>query len=169
MFLSLFICLTAVAQESKISGTVTDAADGLPMIGVNVQIKGTTIGTITDADGTFSLQAPSHESVLLLTSIGYKPIELKVGNKRIFKIKMEEDAELLDEIVVVGYGTQRKKDLSGAVSQLKSDDLMKSSPADFSKGMQGKIAGVIINQNDGAPGAGVSIQIRGTKDRKSVV
>lgn len=77
-------------------------------------------------------------------------------------MELSDDAELLDEVVVVGYGTMKKRDLSGAVSQIKGDDLMRGNPADLSQGLAGKIAGVVVNQSDGAPGGGISIQIRGT-------
>lgn len=154
---------TAMIQQQsvKIKGRVTDAS-GEPVIGANVVQKGTTNGTITDLNGDFTLTV-SQGAVLQVSFIGYKQqeVSLKNGQARV-TVVLKDDAELLDEVVVVGYGTMKKRDLSGAVSQIKSDDLMKGNPTDLSKGLAGKIAGVQVNQSDGAPGGGISIQIRGT-------
>lgn len=154
---------TAMIQQQsvKIKGRVTDAS-GEPVIGANVVQKGTTNGTITDLNGDFTLTV-SQGAVLQVSFIGYKQqeVSLKNGQAQV-TVVLKDDAELLDEVVVVGYGTMKKRDLSGAVSQIKSDDLMKGNPTDLSKGLAGKIAGVQVNQSDGAPGGGISIQIRGT-------
>lgn len=151
-----------IVQQNKkqITGQVLDSS-GLSVIGANVVEKGTTNGVITDMDGNFTLSVSS-DAVIEISFIGFATQEIKVGNKTSFNIVLKEDTEVLDEVVVVGYGTMKKRDLSGAVSQIKSDDLMKGSPTDFSKGLAGKVAGVQVNQSDGAPGGGVSIQIRGT-------
>ena len=148
-------------QAVKISGKVVDV-NGEPVIGANVVQKGTTNGTITDLNGDFTLTV-SQGAVLQVSFIGYKQqeVSLKNGQAQV-TVVLKDDAELLDEVVVVGYGTMKKRDLSGAVSQIKSDDLMKGNPTDLSKGLAGKIAGVQVNQSDGAPGGGISIQIRGT-------
>ena len=151
-----------VQQRSvKIKGRVTDKS-GEPVIGANVIEKGTTNGTITDLNGEFTLMV-TQGSILQVSFIGFKQqeVSLKKGQTQL-DIMLKDDSELLDEVVVVGYGTMKKRDLSGAVSQIKSDDLMKGSPTDLSKGLAGKIAGVQVNQSDGAPGGGISIQIRGT-------
>lgn len=153
--------LEIVQQNKKqISGQVLDSSR-MSVIGANVVEKGTTNGVITDLDGNFSLNV-SPGAVIEVSFIGFATQEIKVGNNTTFNIVMKEDTEVLDEVVVVGYGTMKKRDLSGAVSQIKSDDLMKGSPTDFTKGLAGKVAGVQVNQSDGAPGGGVSIQIRGT-------
>ena len=153
--------LEIVQQNKKqISGQVLDSS-GMSVIGANVVEKGTTNGVITDLDGNFSLNV-SPGAVIEVSFIGFATQEIKVGYNTTFNIVMKEDTEVLDEVVVVGYGTMKKRDLSGAVSQIKSDDLMKGSPTDFTKGLAGKVAGVQVNQSDGAPGGGVSIQIRGT-------
>ena len=153
-----------IVQQNKklISGQVLDSS-GMSVIGANVVEKGTTNGVITDLDGNFSLNV-SPGAVIEVSFIGFATQEIKVGNNTTFNIVMKEDTEVLDEVVVVGYGTMKKRDLSGAVSQIKSDDLMKGSPTDFTKGLAGKVAGVQVNQSDGAPGGGVSIQIRLMQD-----
>ena len=155
--------IAGIAQQAKrqITGVVSDLT-GEPVIGANVIEKGTTNGVITDIDGKFSLTVNNPEAVIEISFLGYATQEYKVGKQTSFKVILKEDAEVLDEVVVVGYGTMKKRDLSGAVSQIKSDDLMKGNPADFSQGLAGKVAGVQVNQSDGTPGGGVSIQIRGT-------
>lgn len=152
----------AVQQSRTIKGMVVDK-NGEAVIGANVVVKGTSKGTITDVDGRFTLNGVPEKAVLSVTFVGYKSkeITLKSGQSQI-KVELSDDAELLDEVVVVGYGTMKKRDLSGAVSQIKGDDLMRGNPADLSQGLVGKIAGVVVNQSDGAPGGGISIQIRGT-------
>lgn len=164
MFLLMALLLEchAMAQDVIVKGTVTDASDGSPLIGVNVLIKGTSLGTITDINGDFSLKVSQDKRILVFTSIGYsdQEVTLKKG-QTVITIQMKEDTELLDEVVVVGYGTMKKSDLTGSVASIKSEDLMKTNPISINQGLQGRIAGVQVNQNDGAPGAGVSIQIRG--------
>lgn len=150
-----------VQQTLKIRGTVVDAK-GETIIGANVVQKGTSNGTITDMDGNFELNVPV-EAVLSISFIGYQTKEVTIKSKDTnIKIVMKDDAKTLDEVVVVGYGTMKKSDLSGAVASIKSDDLMKGNPTDLSQGLAGKIAGVVVNQSDGAPGGGMSIQVRGS-------
>lgn len=150
-----------VQQNKKIAGTVVDQ-NGEAVIGANVIQKGTTNGTITDIDGKFTLEVPA-KAVLTVSFIGYQSQEVALkGNETQLTVTLKDDTEVLDEVVVVGYGTMKKRDLSGAVSQIKSDDLMKGNPTDLSQGLAGKVAGVQINAADGAPGGGVSIQVRGT-------
>ncbi|MCD8044666.1 MAG: TonB-dependent receptor [Tannerellaceae bacterium] len=153
---------TETAQQTiHLKGQVVDTT-GEGVIGANIVQKGTTNGTITDLDGNFRLNVPE-KATLTISFIGYQTQEivLKSGETQI-RVLLKEDTELLDEVVVVGYGTMKKRDLSGAVAQIKSDDLMKGNPVDLSQGLAGKVAGVLVNQSDGAPGGGVSIQIRGT-------
>ncbi|MDO4181431.1 MAG: TonB-dependent receptor, partial [Bacteroidales bacterium] len=148
-------------QTKKITGTVTDQ-NGEAVIGANVVEKGTANGTITDIDGNFTLEV-SAKAVLTVSFIGYQSQEIVLkGSETTVTVTLKDDTEVLDEVVVVGYGTMKKRDLSGAVTQIKSDDLMKGNPTDLSQGLSGKVAGVIVSQSDGAPGGGVSIQIRGT-------
>lgn len=148
-------------QTVKVQGRIIDAS-GEPVIGANVIQKGTTNGTISDIDGQFVLHVPAG-AVLQISFIGYQSQEVALKNGQTdVKVVLKDDSEQLDEVVVVGYGTMKKRDLSGAVSQIKSSDLMKGNPTDLSQGIAGKVAGVQVNQSDGAPGGGISIQIRGT-------
>jgi len=160
-FLVLFLSCQVMAQQGRISGTVIDGKDGTPMIGANVQIKGTTNGAITDLDGKFSLNVTTNNAVLLVSSVGYKPQSFKIGSKRNFEITLEENSEVLNEVVVVGYGTMKKKDLTGSVGSITGDKLKETVTANLDQALQGKIAGVQVTSNSGTPGAAKNIRIRG--------
>lgn len=146
-------------QTRNVHGTVTDDS-GQPVIGASVLEKGTYNGAITDLDGHYALDVKDG-AILVLSSIGYANVEIPVGGRSVIDVVLHEDTQYLDEVVVIGYGTVKKSDLSGAVSQLKSEDLMKGGSIDIAHGMQGKIAGVQVQQSDGAPGGGMSILVRG--------
>ncbi len=163
LVLFLISCSCLMAQDGIITGVVTDSNDGSPLIGANVVVKGAAgVGTVTDIDGRYSVKMPKGTNTLVFTCIGYREQELTLkSGQTVLNVVMKEDAELLDEVVVVGYGTMKKSDLTGAVTGIKSEDLMKANPISLNQGLQGRIAGVQVSQNDGAPGAGVSIQIRG--------
>lgn len=123
-----------VQQNKKIAGIVVDQ-NGEAVIGANVIQKGTTNGTITDIDGKFTLEVPA-KAVLTVSFIGYQSQDVALkGNETQLTVTLKDDTEVLDEVVVVGYGTMKKRDLSGAVSQIKSDDLMKGNPTDLSQGL----------------------------------
>ena len=122
LLLSVF-CFVAYAQKS-VTGTVKDAT-GEPMIGVSILVDGTTIGAVTDFDGNFTIKDVPENGVLKISYIGYKDQKIAVAGKSSFNVTMQEDAAALDEIVVVGYGTMKKKDLTGSVSSVKTDDLQK--------------------------------------------
>ncbi|GAA5219957.1 TonB-dependent receptor [Membranihabitans marinus] len=144
----------------NVSGRVTSSA-GEPLIGVNVLVKGTDIGTATDFDGKFVLNDVDENAVLVLSYIGYQTLEVPVAGKSNVSVTLFEDSQTLDEVVVVGYGTQKKSDLTGAVSSLKNEDFnqgMVNSPQDL---IAGKISGVQIVQNSPEPGGGFSVSIRG--------
>ena len=149
-----------LVQQSgkKITGTVLDAT-GMPVIGANVMVKGTTNGTITDMDGKFTLEVDNN-ATLVVSYIGFANQEIKVGNQTNLSIAMKEDAEALDELVVVGYGTQKKKDLTGAVSVLEIDDLKDTPVSSVDQMMQGKLSGVNV-MPDNMPGGGVAVRVRG--------
>ena len=159
LFLSM-LCLVAFAQGRQVNGTVKDAA-GEPMIGVNVLLKGTTNGTITDFDGNFSLSGVKDNDVLSVTYIGYITQEVKVGNQKTINVVLKEDTETLDEVVVIGYGTVKKRDLTGSVASVSNEALIANPVADVSQALQGKLAGVSVVSQDGRPGASVSIRVRG--------
>lgn len=152
---------TALANQQKkiITGTVVDP-NGEAVIGANVLVKGTTNGTITDMDGKFSLEVPEG-AMLLVSYIGYSDYETKVSNQSNLSITLKEDSKALDELVVVGYGTMKKKDLTGAVGAVKGDDLASRRTTQLSTALQGATSGVLVTRDNSAPGATASIKIRG--------
>ena len=156
IYLLLFISPSLFAQ---VKGPVTDE-NGEGIIGANVVVKGTNVGTITDLTGAFTVDA-SGDATLVISYMGYKTQEIKVANQKTIKIILQEDAEILDEVVVVGYGVMRKSDLTGSVSSVKSDMLKKQAVSSFDQGLQGKVAGVQVIAVSGSPGGAVDIRIRG--------
>lgn len=151
---------TVTQQRTKqISGTVIDQ-NGESIIGANVIEKGTTNGVITDLDGKFSLSV-SENAVLQISYIGYTTKETTVGAQSTFTITLVEDSKTLDEVVVVGYGTMRKRDLTGSVSSIKSEDIQRSPVTSLDQAIQGKAAGVQVSQASSAPGGKVTIRVRG--------
>ncbi len=163
LILSLFVLCTTVvfAQQKPIKGTVVDAT-GEPLIGVNVSVKGTAIGIITDIDGKYTLEVPTN-ATLVFSYIGYRTQELSVGNQTTINITMQEDTQNIDEVVVVGYGVQKKETVTGSVSTLKGDDLVISLVANLSNAIAGKMSGVVTYQRSGEPGYdGATIRIRGS-------
>lgn len=150
----------AAAQQKRIvSGTVTDAT-GEAVIGANITVKGTTDGTVTDLDGRFTLEVPAG-GTLLVSYIGYLSKEVPVGNLSQLSIRLTEDTQRLDEVVVVGYGVQKKSDLTGAVANVKAEKLMERPATTVEQALAGRVAGVNISTNSGRPGGRTSIQIRG--------
>nr|WP_129729782.1 TonB-dependent receptor [Parabacteroides goldsteinii] len=146
-------------QTNNVTGTVVDV-NGDPVIGANVVVKGTTNGTITDLDGHFVIEADS-KAVLNVSYIGYLTKEIAVGNQQSIRIVLLEDTKTLDEVVVIGYGTQKKADLTGSVANVSAEKLNTQSNANIGQALQGKIAGVDIVSQGGNPGAGTRIMVRG--------
>lgn len=146
-------------NKRKVSGKVVDR-NGEPVIGVNIVEKGTTNGTVTDLEGSFSFDVSSN-AILSLSYIGYKAQDIKVDKRNQFHVILEEDTESLEEVVVVGYGSMKKRDLTGAVSQLKGDDIADLPLRSASDALQGKAAGVTITSTSGTPGAMGTVRIRG--------
>lgn len=163
----LLICLSLVSSlwveaQTTITGRVFDGANpGQTLDGVRVKIPDNHTGTISDLDGNFQLEMPDGKFIIQLSKIGYKTQVVNVKGKTTIEVTLQEDAGLIEEVVVVGYGTMKKRDLTGAVSQIKGDDLRSGGATDVAHGLQGKIAGVQVQQSDGSPGAGVSITVRG--------
>ena len=156
------MCFAAYAQKT-VTGTVKDAT-GEPMIGVSILVDGTTIGGITDFDGNFTIKDVPEKGVLKITYIGFKDQKIAVAGKNSFNVTMEEDAASLDEVVVVGYGTMKKKDLTGSVASVKTEDLAKVAGANALAAMQAKVPGVDLQQSGGGEaGAGVSMKMRGNR------
>ncbi|MFI2743151.1 SusC/RagA family TonB-linked outer membrane protein [Zhouia sp. PK063] len=147
-------------QEKTISGVVVDVK-GIPLVGVNVLEKGTTNGTVTDFDGKFSLKVKSLPCELIFSYIGFSSETKKVINTQSLSVTLAEDASKLDEVVVVGYGTQRKKDVTGAITSVSSDDLEVTKESNALNALAGKVAGLDVGINSGAPGKSPSLLIRG--------
>ena len=151
--------LHAQQQAKTVTGTVTDVS-GEPIIGANIRIKGTTTGTITDIDGNFSIEAEP-QSVIEVSYIGYLTQETVINNQKSIRFLLKEDTKTLDEVVVIGYGVQKKADLTGSVANINTEKLNTQSNADIGQALQGKIAGVDIVSQGGAPGSGTRIMVRG--------
>lgn len=151
--------LHAQQQAKTVTGTVTDVS-GEPIIGANIRIKGTTTGTITDIDGNFSIEAEP-QSVIEVSYIGYLTQETVINNQKSIRFLLKEDTKTLDEVVVIGYGVQKKADLTGSVANINTEKLNTQSNANIGQALQGKIAGVDIVSQGGAPGPGTRIMVRG--------
>ena len=149
----------AVQQGKKVTGVVVDGT-GEPVIGANVVVKGTTNGTITDFDGNYTIEGVPADGVLVISYIGYLSQEIPVGNQSAINVTLKEDTQTLDEVVVVGYGTQQKKDITGSVAVVDTKDLLASSGSSATQQLQGKAAGVYIGQS-GSPGSQSMVRIRG--------
>ncbi|MBR5076167.1 MAG: TonB-dependent receptor [Bacteroidales bacterium] len=156
--LTLLASVSLLAQNVTVSGVVSDQTG--PVIGASVFEKGTKNGTVTDLDGKFSLSVKPGAS-LVFSSIGYAAQEVPVGSQRVFNIFLQEDKEYLDEVVVVGYGSMKRSDLSGASVSMKEEDLKGSIITNLDQSLQGRAAGVSAVQTSGAPGSSSSIRVRG--------
>ena len=154
-----FAALTAQAQI-KVSGTVTDK-DGLAVIGAGIVEQGTLNGTTTGADGKYTISVASDKSVLEFSCIGYETVQQQVAGRATIDVVMSEDAKLLDEVVVIGYGTVKKKDLTGAVAAVDGSKLSAIQGVGLSQALQGSMPGVQVTRTSGLPGAGATIRVRG--------
>jgi TonB-dependent starch-binding outer membrane protein SusC len=153
--------LSVSAANYPVKGTVIDEKTNTALIGVSVLVEGTTVGAITDVDGNFSIDAPSSNSVLIFSYVGYNTQKIKVNGQPKIKVVLTEDAKNLDEIVVVGYGTQKKSVVTGAIASIKSKDLENVSIPRIEDALKGRTAGVTVVQTSGAPGTSSSVMIRG--------
>lgn len=155
-----FFCLQSFAQKQAITGLVTSAEDGTPLPFASVVIKGTTIGTSTDFDGKFSLEASS-EDVLVFSLIGFTSQEILVGDKTEINVILDTETTGLDEVVVIGYGVQKKSVVTASISSVDAEDLEKSTPSRIENVLKGRVSGVQITQSSGQPGADSKVRIRG--------
>ena len=157
----LFIGIGLVnAQVSKVTGTVTSHEDGLPVVGASVLVKGTTVGTVTDIDGNFTItNVPSSAGTLVISFIGMKTQEVDI--KPVVKVSLHSDTEVLDEVMVVAYGTARKESFTGSAEVIKADKIEKRPVANVTKALDGMVAGVQTTSGSGQPGSGVSVVVRG--------
>lgn len=160
LVLVFFTCISASAQI-QVKGTVVSANDSEPMIGVAILEAGTSNGRITDLNGNYSIQVSNSNATLTVSFIGYKTQTVKVNGRSVINFRLEEDTQVLDEVVVVGYGVQRKSDLTGAVASVNSKDLKGLATTDAAAALQGKAAGIQILNSSGAPGNGAEIRVRG--------
>ncbi|TCC93160.1 TonB-dependent receptor [Pedobacter hiemivivus] len=154
--------------EIKITGKVSDETSK-PLIGAIVRVKDSKITTITDKNGNYSIAVPNEDAVLEFVFIGYIKQELKVGNRKTLNVNLKLSDTGLDEVVVIGYGTQNKSDLTGSIASIKAKDLEKSKAVSFAEALQGRVSGIQITSNSGEPGAGVDMNIRGANSFSSGV
>ncbi len=156
----LLFTASAWAQNITVQGKVADET-GTEIPGANVVVKGTTSGTVTDANGAFTLTVPSQDAVLIVSYLGYQAQEIRVGSQTNFSVALAEDVTALEELVVVGYGSQKKSDLTGAISSIPTDEIASFPIARVDQAIQGRTPGVYVLNTDGAPGGNTMIRIRG--------
>ncbi|WP_211097031.1 SusC/RagA family TonB-linked outer membrane protein [Neolewinella litorea] len=147
--------------EQTLSGTVTDAETGEPLIGATILVQGTNTGTVTDIDGKFEITVPDDATTLIVSSIGYERKEVPINGQTVLNIALGSNVESLSEVVVVGYGTQRKSDVTGAIGTISSEELLRAPVTNALQGLQGKVAGVNIFLNSGSPTGSPRVLIRG--------
>lgn len=162
-FTAFLFCfsLSLLAQTgTRVSGTVTDPT-GIPLAGVSVQVRNSTNGTSTDSTGAFSISVPDANSILVFSSVGFAPQEVSVRSKTSITVRLSPEANMEESVVVIGYGTQKKKDITGAVASLSAEDFNKGANVSVSQLIAGRAAGVTITQTSSEPGGGLSVRIRG--------
>lgn len=157
----LLLFMQGYAQEKIVSGKVTSSEDGSAAPGVSVLVKGAAIGTSTDNEGNYSLSVPSGSNTLVFSFIGYKSTEVEVGTRTIVDVQLDPDITQLSEVVVVGYGTQIKQDLTGNIAQIKGDEIKNVPVPNFAQALQGRAAGVFVESESGRVGGGIKVRIRG--------
>ncbi len=151
-----------IAAQVPISGRVVDANNDDPLIGVTVAVKGATIGAVTDIDGRYRFEVPNEAAVLLFSYSGYRSEEIPVGTQREINVLLSEDATLINEVVVVGYGSQKRSSISGAVSSITAEEISEVPILRTEQALQGRVAGVTVSQNSGSPGSTLTVRVRGT-------
>src|SRR5687768_5948087 len=159
--LMLFSHFTLNAQTRNVTGVVTSNEDGQPLPGTNIIVKGTTSGSVTDADGKYTIDLSSPDVILIFTSIGYAPQEVSVGTRSVIDVTLVADVTQLGEIVVVGYGNQKKSELTGAVATMGSEQIESRPLFRADQALVGQLAGVRVKQTSGLPGKGFSVEVRG--------
>jgi TonB-linked SusC/RagA family outer membrane protein len=163
--LALLVCLLSVttvfAQDKRITGKVTDES-GLSLPGASVKIKNTNVVAVTDENGNFAISAPATSQTIVFSYLGMQDQELVIGSRTSFNIKLLSKSTSLSDVIIIGYGSIKKSDLTGSVARIENEDFVRDVPTNILQALQGKIAGVNVTQNDGAPGAGLSIRIRGS-------
>ena len=162
MFCFVIIQNKASAQERTVSGKVTSMEDGSPIPGVNVILEATNAGVITDAEGRFRITVTPDDKVLIFSFVGMKPLEVTIGSQSVIDVQMETDLLQLTEVVVTGYGTQLKQDLTGNIAKVSGEDIKNIPVTSFEQALQGRAAGVLITSQNGKLGQGINIRVRGS-------
>lgn len=163
LVMACLLCIPGIhAQDFTVTGKVIDNT-GLEVIGTNISIKGSTgVGTITNIDGQYTLKVNNPaKDVLVISYIGMRTQEVAVKGQKQINVTLQEDSKILDEVVVIGYGTSKRSDLTGSVVSVKNEDLMQTPTSDVAQALAGRMAGVQVMQSEGEPGASVSIRVRG--------
>ncbi|MBQ2395225.1 MAG: TonB-dependent receptor plug domain-containing protein, partial [Alistipes sp.] len=158
----LFGVVTHASAQSQVTGKVTDK-DGLPLIGATIVVSGTTNGVLTDQNGKYVINVPSKESILEIEYLGYAAQKVMVGTKTVIDVIMQSDTQLVEEVVVIGYGETKKSDLTGSVTNVKMADVKDAPVSSIDQALQGRVAGADIMSTSGDPTAATSIRIRGTR------
>jgi TonB-linked SusC/RagA family outer membrane protein len=159
----LLLSITVSAQQRTISGKITNRETGLPMEGVSVNISGTTVNTISDSSGNFSISLPAGNPTLIFSYVGFGEQQIKAGDSTFLSISMSSLSKSLNEVVVIGYGTVKRRDLTGSVASVKAEDLVRIPTQNPLEAIQGRVPGADIVRSSGAPGSGVNITVRGNK------
>ncbi len=162
LFLPILFLCSVLSAQVIVSGIISDATTGESLIGANVVVKGTLIGTAADLDGHYEISVPSARDTLVFSYTGYITQDVPILSRAVIDIALGVQSQILDEIVVVGYGVQRKSDLTGSIATIKGDDVRSIASGNVEQMLQGKVAGVLVTPNSGEPGAGAIIRIRGT-------
>lgn len=163
LFLATIVCdVSAATQDGSVKGTVTDSETGLPLPGVNILLRGSMSGTITDVDGNYEINVPDNMGTLVFSFIGYETQAIAVEGRTQVDIVLEVSTEMLDEVVVVGYGEMKKSDLTGSVASIKSDEIVASPMVKVDHALQGTVSGVLVTNNLAQPGGETVIRVRGT-------
>lgn len=158
---ALFLAFAALAQDRQISGTVTDGVEKVPLPGVSIIIKGTSLGTSTDAEGKYRINVPANAQVLVFSFVGFQTQEVEIGNRTTIDIAMQPDTKTLQEVVVTGYGQQIKREVTGNIAKVGSNEIKDMPLPTFDNALQGKAAGVVVNAGSGKLGQGIQIRVRG--------
>ena len=160
LFIFILFQQALIAQQIQVTGTVT-GGDGLGIPGVNVTIKGTTVGAITDLDGKYQITVPDSNSVLVFSFVGLKTEEVSLEGQTTVNLSLVEDVTALEEVVVIGYGTVRKSDLTGSVASIKTEEIERVPGVSLEQVMQGRVSGVQVTTSSHKPGGGISVRVRG--------
>jgi len=160
LLVSFVFTVESVLAQQVLTGTVTSAEDRAPLPGVNIMLKGTTMGTVTDLNGNYTLRVLNLNDTIIYSYVGYRSQEIPVNGQTVINVILKVETELMEEVVVIGYGTVKKDDLTGSVAVVASEDLNKTPASDFGKALQGRATGVLITQN-GNPASGATIKVRG--------